>query len=171
MERAHDVVGSPLGPITLVAHGDALCGLFFEQRRHAPAPDRLGPRRTGALPAVAEQLDAWFAGERVDFDLPLLLRGTPFQRAVWAALRGIPFGRTETYGALARRLGRPNAARAVGSANAHNPVSLIVPCHRLVGADGDLTGYGGGLDRKRALLDFERRRSTQPGPGFPCMFG
>src|SRR5205085_10571542 len=113
--------------------------------------------------AAIAQLRAYFRGESTAFDVPLELRGTPFQRRVWASLCTIPYGETVTYGALAQRLGTPSAARAVGLANGRNPVGIIVPCHRVVGSDGSLTGYGGGLDRKRRLLEFER---TAEGP-FP----
>lgn len=147
-----------MGPLTLVAVDGELAGLYMTEQRHRPAEAAFGPREPGALPAVVEQLGEYFAGERTAFDLPLKLDGTPFQRAVWAALREIPYGETTTYGELARRLGRPAASRAVGMANGRNPVGVIVPCHRVVGAAGDLTGYGGGLDRKRRLLDLERAR-------------
>ena len=118
------------------------------------------------MPAVAEQLDAYFAGERRDFDLPLDLRGTPLQVAVWRALLEIPYGETASYGEQAARIDPDlfdadvepwQRARVVGAANGRNPISIVVPCHRVIGADGSLTGYGGGLDRKRALLDLERR--------------
>ena len=105
---------------------------------------------------MIEQLTAYFAGELDTFDLPLAPRGTPFQRTVWAALQEIPYGETTSYGELAEQIGRPNAARAVGLANGKNPIGIIVPCHRVVGSGGDLTGYGGGLARKQYLLDFER---------------
>jgi methylated-DNA-[protein]-cysteine S-methyltransferase len=105
---------------------------------------------------VIRQLDEYFAGARTEFDVPMTLVGTPFQRTVWAALREIPYGETVSYGQLAERIGRRTAVRAVGLANGRNPIGVIVPCHRVVGATGDLTGYGGGLERKRHLLDFER---------------
>jgi methylated-DNA-[protein]-cysteine S-methyltransferase len=108
-----------------------------------------------ALTNMVDQLDEYFAGTRTDFDLPLSLHGTDFQRRVWLELTRIPYGETISYGELARRIGRPNAMRAVGLANGRNPVSIIVPCHRVIGADGSLTGYGGGLDRKRLLLGLE----------------
>lgn len=103
-----------------------------------------------------KQLKEYFAGQRKDFDLPLSFGGTPFQRMVWEGLLGIPYGETVSYGQLADRLGRPTASRAVGLANGKNPISIIVPCHRVIGSTGDLTGYGGGVERKRQLLDFER---------------
>jgi methylated-DNA-[protein]-cysteine S-methyltransferase len=109
-----------------------------------------------AFADVVEQLDAYFAGDRTVFDVRLHFDGTEFQQRVWRALLGIPFGETRTYGALAAQIGSPDAARAVGLANGHNPIGIIVPCHRVIGADGSLTGYGGGIDRKRHLLDHER---------------
>jgi methylated-DNA-[protein]-cysteine S-methyltransferase len=109
------------------------------------------------LDAAVRQLREYFAGERRDFDLPLEPAGTPFQLTVWDALRGIPYAETINYGQLAVRVGNPTASRAVGLANGRNPISIVVPCHRVIGANGSLTGYGGGLDRKRTLLDLERR--------------
>lgn len=152
----HTVVESPCGPLTLVARDDALAGLYMTDQRHRPAPEAFGER--GDRPvfdAAAEQLAAYFAGERTGFDLELALAGTPFQQRVWSALRDIPYGETVSYGRLAGVLGAPGASRAVGLANGKNPVGIIVPCHRVIGAGGDLTGYGGGLPRKRWLLSFE----------------
>ncbi|MCF3176070.1 methylated-DNA--[protein]-cysteine S-methyltransferase [Streptomyces sioyaensis] len=151
--------GTPVGPLTLVAAGTALTGLYMTDQRHRPPQESFGdPADPGAPPfaAAIAQLRAYFRGELTTFDLPLTLRGTPFQRRVWAALCTIPYGETRSYGQLAEALGLPTAARAVGLANGRNPVGIIVPCHRVVGADGSLTGYGGGLDRKRRLLAFER---------------
>jgi len=148
------VVDSPIGPLTLVAAGQALAGLYFADQRHAPKPDTLGPRRDRILPWVRRQLDEYFLGTRTTFTVALALVGTPFQLAVWAELSRIPCGTTATYGEVARRVGRPRAARAVGLANGRNPVALVVPCHRVV-ASGSLGGYGGGLDRKRWLLRHE----------------
>ncbi|WP_241778103.1 methylated-DNA--[protein]-cysteine S-methyltransferase [Streptomyces sp. CT34] len=148
-----------MGPLTLVADGDALTGLYMTDQRHRPPQETFGSPADPADPpfaATIAQLRAYFRGELTTFDLPLALHGTPFQRRVWAALRTIPYGETVSYGRLAERLGVPTAARAVGLANGRNPVGIIVPCHRVVGADGSLTGYGGGLDRKRRLLAFER---------------
>ncbi|MBW8487015.1 methylated-DNA--[protein]-cysteine S-methyltransferase [Actinomadura sp. PM05-2] len=126
--------------------------------RHMPEPATFGDRVPGGahLDAAADQLGRYFDGTLSEFDVPLSLHGTPFQRAVWEQLRAIPYGETISYGELARRLGNPSASRAVGLANGRNPVSVIVPCHRVVGSGGDLTGYGGGLANKRYLLDFER---------------
>jgi methylated-DNA-[protein]-cysteine S-methyltransferase len=149
-------VDSPVGVLTLVAAAGVLCGLYLDQRRHPPVLASLGEPDADAFAECAGQLGDYFAGLRAEFDLPIALAGTAFQLRVWAALREIPFGETVTYGELAARIGRPTAARAVGLANGRNPISIIVPCHRVVGASGDLTGYGGGLDRKRYLLAFER---------------
>jgi O-6-methylguanine DNA methyltransferase len=153
----HTVVDSPCGPLTLVARGGELAGLYMTDQRHRPAQDAFGPR--AELPAFAraeEQLAAYFDGDRTAFDLELRLLGTPFQQRVWSALRDIPYGETVSYGELAEVLGQPTASRAVGLANGKNPVGVIVPCHRVLGSDGSLTGYGGGLARKQWLLDFER---------------
>jgi methylated-DNA-[protein]-cysteine S-methyltransferase len=129
----------------------------MDGHRRAPAPETHGSPDARALAAVQEALAAYFAGELTAFDLPLAPVGTVFQRRVWDALLEIPYGATASYGDIARRLGLPlTASRAVGLANGSNPVSIVVPCHRVIGADGSLTGYGGGLDRKRYLLDLER---------------
>ncbi|RSN64809.1 methylated-DNA--[protein]-cysteine S-methyltransferase [Actinomadura sp. WAC 06369] len=160
MRTTHTVLESAVGPLTAVVTDGALSGLYMQDQRHRPAQDTFG------LPAddpdekpfaqVAEQLDAYFAGDLTEFDVPLALNGTPFQRRVWDALRHIPYGETVTYGELALDIGSPTASRAVGLANGKNPISVIVPCHRVVGSNGDLTGYGGGIERKRYLLEFER---------------
>ncbi|WP_244410267.1 methylated-DNA--[protein]-cysteine S-methyltransferase [Streptomyces albofaciens] len=150
---------TPYGPLTLVAEGDALAGLYMTDQRHRPPQESFGlPADLTEPPfaAAAHQLHAYFDGALTDFDLPLAPQGTPFQRRVWDALREIPYGATLSYGQLAERLGKPSAARAVGLANGKNPIGIIIPCHRVIGASGSLTGYGGGLDRKRRLLDFER---------------
>ncbi|QFZ16562.1 methylated-DNA--[protein]-cysteine S-methyltransferase [Saccharothrix syringae] len=152
----HTVVDSPVGPLTLVAHRGALSGLYMTDQRHRPAQETFGPEDAAPFGEVEAQLAQYFAGERTSFDLEVDLIGTPFQRMVWQALCDIPYGETVSYGELAARLGRPTAARAVGLANGKNPISIVVPCHRVVGSTGDLTGYGGGLARKRHLLDFER---------------
>lgn len=150
-------IDTPLGGVLLAASADGLAGLWFDQQRHHPdttgwMPDTGHP----LLQEAAGQVQDYLAGRRTGFDLPLdLSRGTPFQRAVWQALLAIPRGGTHSYGALGLSLGRPAAMRAVGAAVGRNPVSVIVPCHRVVGADGSLTGYAGGLDRKRALLALE----------------
>jgi methylated-DNA-[protein]-cysteine S-methyltransferase len=151
---------TPVGPLTLVAEGEALVGVWMEDQRHHPGVIAYGePARADdpVLAGAAAQLEAYFAGERTEFDLPLAAHGTAFQRRVWAELERIPYGETVTYGELARRLGNPTGSRAVGLANGRNPIGIVVPCHRVVGSGGDLTGYGGGLPRKRLLLDLEAR--------------
>jgi methylated-DNA-[protein]-cysteine S-methyltransferase len=151
----HTVIASPLGGLTVVAEDGGLSGLYFEGHRRGPKPEELGTYRESGFEDVRRQLEEYFAGERTRFELPLAPRGNDFQQRVWRLLREIPFGETRSYGDLARELGDVSLAQAVGSANGRNPLSVIVPCHRVVGADGDLTGYAGGLDRKRFLLDLE----------------
>ena len=158
--RTHVIVASPIGPLTIVAQGGAIAALYMDAQRHAPGPAAFGlPGDAGDQPfaAAARQLDAYFAGQLTEFDLPLALAGTDFQRMVWAGLREVPYGQTVSYGELAHRIGRPAASRAVGLANGKNPVAIVVPCHRVIGSDGSMTGYGGGLDRKRFLLALEQR--------------
>jgi methylated-DNA-[protein]-cysteine S-methyltransferase len=160
------VIDSPVGPLLLVARDGALAGLYMNER----APVRVmaaidndgGPGDADAamFEEAARQLGEYFEGRRQVFDLPLALEGTSFQRVVWKALLGIGYGETVSYGQLADQIGRPSAARAVGLANGRNPVSIIVPCHRVVGSDGSLTGYGGGIDNKRRLLDLEQGQRT-----------
>lgn len=153
--HAHTVMDSPVGPLTLVAKEGVLCGLYMDYQRHQPDRTTFGPRDDTVATEVQAQLTAYFEGDLKEFNLPLALAGTVFQQKVWAALLTIPYGETTTYGELAERLGQPTAARAVGLANGKNPISIIVPCHRVIGSTGSLTGYGGGLPRKRYLLDFE----------------
>ena len=151
-------VDSPVGTLTVAGHGDTVTHLRMDDQSHPPPErDHWRPDPT-AFGHVADQLDAYFAGELTEFDVELDLAGTEFQRRVWEALRTIPYGETRSYGELADQVGKPGAARAVGLANGRNPVGIIVPCHRVIGADGTLTGYGGGLDRKQSLLDLERDR-------------
>ncbi|MFJ9712963.1 methylated-DNA--[protein]-cysteine S-methyltransferase [Streptomyces sp. NPDC101234] len=154
--KNHTVTGSPYGPLTLVAEDGTLCGLYMEDQRHRPPEETFGTRDDDLFAETEEQLSAYFAGELKEFTVELRLNGTPFQRSVWEQLRLIPYGETRSYGELAEGLGNPQASRAVGLANGKNPVGIIVPCHRVIGANGSLTGYGGGLPRKRRLLDFER---------------
>jgi methylated-DNA-[protein]-cysteine S-methyltransferase len=155
----YTVVDSPIDALLLVGDGDALTGLFMTPHRGRHGVEAGWVRDDHAFRAVATQLAEYFSGERQSFDLPLRLEGTEFQRRVWSALCDIPYGRTISYGEQALRIGDPGGARAVGAANGQNPISIIVPCHRVVGADGSLTGYGGGLERKRHLLDLEAGRS------------
>jgi methylated-DNA-[protein]-cysteine S-methyltransferase len=154
--KQHTVISSPYGPLTLVAEDGVLCGLYMTDQRHRPAEETFGDRDDSPFGEAEEQLTAYFDGELKEFTLELRLNGTPFQRTVWDQLRRIPYGETRSYGQLAAALGSPAASRAVGLANGKNPVGIIVPCHRVVGAGGSLTGYGGGLPRKQRLLDFER---------------
>jgi methylated-DNA-[protein]-cysteine S-methyltransferase len=156
----HTTTSTPVGLLTVAGGVDGLVGLWFEGHRRGPTRDSLGARSdvgTGAsdFGEVARQLGQYFAGERTAFDLPLAPRGDDFRQRVWAALRTIPHGETRTYGQLAASLGGVGLARAVGAANALNPLSIVVPCHRVVGAGGALTGYAGGLERKRFLLALE----------------
>ncbi|GAA2793291.1 methylated-DNA--[protein]-cysteine S-methyltransferase [Saccharopolyspora taberi] len=164
--RAHTVVESPVGPLTLVATDGVLSGIYMDQQRHRPPQETFGEPDDAPFEACARQLEEYFSGRLRDFDLPLHFAGTPFQRTVWAALCEIPYGQTVSYGELAERIGRPTASRAVGLANGRNPIGIVVPCHRVVGSGGALTGYGGGLERKRQLLDFERR-SAHGDDGLP----
>jgi methylated-DNA-[protein]-cysteine S-methyltransferase len=148
------VTTSPVGPLTLVADDDALVGLHFDlDLAGTPQPDWVQDDRR--FKAAVAQLDEYFAGRRHTFDLPLAPRGTAFRKLVWKALRAIPYGQTATYGEIARAIGQPQASRAIGGANHHNPLAIVIPCHRVIGADGSMTGYGGGLARKRMLLDLE----------------
>jgi methylated-DNA-[protein]-cysteine S-methyltransferase len=161
-DRVHTVVDSPVGTLTLVALDGILAGLYMNLQRHRPMEEAFGASDPTPFTDVIRQLDQYFDAQRIDFDVPVKLVGTPFQRAVWAALREIPYGETMSYGQLAERIGSPGAARAVGLANGRNPIGIIVPCHRVVGATGSLTGYGGGLERKRYLLELERRNPARP---------
>ncbi|CAM5253429.1 methylated-DNA--[protein]-cysteine S-methyltransferase [Streptomyces narbonensis] len=151
----HTVVDSPYEPLTLVAVDGILSRIHMTGQRHRPPEETFGEPDPRPFGEAVRQLDAYFAGELTEFDLPLHLVGTPFQLRVWEELCRIPYGETRTYGELAEALGNPNASRAVGLANGKNPVGIVVPCHRVVGAGGSLTGYGGGLDRKQRLLAFE----------------
>ncbi|MFE1248564.1 methylated-DNA--[protein]-cysteine S-methyltransferase [Streptomyces sp. NPDC058735] len=160
--KQHTVTDSPYGPLTLVADDGVLCGLYMTGQRHRPPEEAFGPRDDTLFAEAEEQLEAYFAGDLTEFTVALRLHGTPFQRAVWDELRRIPYGETRTYGRLADALGTPTASRAVGLANGRNPVGIIVPCHRVIGANGGLTGYGGGLERKQRLLDFERGATLFP---------
>ena len=160
----HTVIDSPLGPLTLVAQDGAITCLYMDLQQHRPDDDELGEpdargREAEPFKTVSDQLDAYFAGELTTFDLPLAPCGSGFQQRVWAALQEIPYGQTESYGELAERIGSPGGARAVGLANGKNPISIVIPCHRVVGSNGSLTGYGGGLGRKKQLLDLELRVS------------
>jgi methylated-DNA-[protein]-cysteine S-methyltransferase len=157
-KRAHIVVPSPIGSLTLVAEHGKLTGLYMDTAGRQPASNALG--RTGdpadqPFASAVRQLEDYFAGRLTAFDLPLEPAGTQFQRRVWAALETIPYGKTWSYGQLARAIGNASASRAVGLANGRNPIAVVIPCHRVISSDGSLTGYGGGLDRKRYLLGLE----------------
>ncbi|ORA67429.1 cysteine methyltransferase [Mycolicibacterium elephantis] len=152
-------VDSPVGPLTLAGKDGRLMHLRMVDQTYEPSRDSWEPDDT-AFPEAVEQLEAYFAGDRRDFDLKLHLVGTAFQRRVWEALLTIPYGETRSYGDIARQIGSPGAFRAVGLANGHNPIGIIVPCHRVIGANGSLTGYGGGLDRKKLLLGLERSHAS-----------
>jgi len=155
-EIACETAPSPFGELLLLSQGDVLTGLYFDNGRDRPVVDPAWRRSAPVLREACAQLRAYFAGRSFRFDLPLALAGTAFQRSVWSALCDIPCGETISYVELARRVGSPKAFRAAGQANGANPVAIVVPCHRVIAADGSLGGYGGGLDRKRWLLDHER---------------
>ncbi|KUI11442.1 cysteine methyltransferase [Mycobacterium sp. GA-1285] len=148
---------SPVGELTLAGRNGRLMHLRMVDQTYEPSREGWEPD-AGAFPDAVEQLEAYFAGELTEFDLELDMVGTTFQKKVWAALLTIPYGATRSYGEIARQIGAPGAFRAVGLANGHNPIGIVVPCHRVIGANGSLTGYGGGLDRKRALLEMEKSR-------------
>ena len=159
-DRRYDVVDTPIGPLTLEAGEHGLSAVRF------PGSEPTGNRDSAALTAARSQLEQYFAGERTAFDLPLRPAGAPFQLRVWEALQRIPYGETASYGEIARELGHPTAARAVGAANGRNPIAILIPCHRVVGTSGALTGYAGGVDAKGWLLALERgERSPAPSPG------
>jgi methylated-DNA-[protein]-cysteine S-methyltransferase len=149
---------SPIGELLLVGDGELLRGVHFQGGLRPVRVDESWRRAEEPFARARDQLGEYFAGERVAFDLPAAGEGTPFQRRVWAALAEIRYGETVSYGELARRIGTPSASRAVGMANGRNPLSIVVPCHRVIGSDGALTGYGGGVERKRFLLELEAAR-------------
>ncbi len=162
---------SPIGPLTLLGDGVALHAILFPVDR-APAQVAQGAREEAPCFASAlRQLDEYFAGRRRQFDLPLAPTGTPFQREVWQALQAIPLGETESYAGLAQRIGRPRAVRAVGAANGRNPLPIVIPCHRVIGADGSLTGFAGGLPTKAWLLRHEAGLVGGQAPGQAGLFG
>ena len=155
-------VESPIGDLLLLGDGRALRGLYMTGGRRPVRIDSAWERCDEAFAAVRVQLGEYFAGERTRFDVPIEMEGTRFQRRVWRELEEIPYGETISYGELARRVEQPSAARAVGLANGRNPISVIVPCHRVIGANGSLTGYGGGMERKRILLGLESGEAQLP---------
>lgn len=155
----YDLIDSPIGPLTAAADDTGLRWLLFPQNRHEPL--REGWRHDPApFAELRRQLAAYFAGELHDFDLPLAPQGTDFQQSVWAALRAIPYGETRSYRDQALAIGNPKGVRAVGLANGRNPLPIVIPCHRVIGANGSMTGFGGGIDTKRFLLDLEARHSS-----------
>lgn len=156
MSSTYTFIASPVGDLLVRGDGESVIGLYLPDHKRGLTPESSWRRDDNAFAPVREQLAEYFAGSRQQFDLPLRLEGTEFQKLVWEQLQQIPFGETITYAELARRVGEPMASRAVGSANGRNPVSIIVPCHRVIGADGKLTGYAGGVEKKRWLLEWER---------------
>jgi methylated-DNA-[protein]-cysteine S-methyltransferase len=156
MMRTHTVIDSPMGALTLAATDGALSGVYMEDHLHMPDPSSFGPRVAEGFEEAAEQLGEYFAGQRRRFTLSTRVAGTDFQRHVWQAVSTIPYGQTWTYARLADAVGRPDRLRAVAATNGRNPLAVVVPCHRVVGSDGSLTGFAGGLARKRFLLDLER---------------
>jgi methylated-DNA-[protein]-cysteine S-methyltransferase len=154
-KKEHTIIDSPLGNVTIVRTGEALTGLYFPSHRYAPDRHTLGPRTDVGFEDVTRQLDEYFAGHRASFHLALDPGGDDVQRAVWDLVKKVPYGATTTYGAIAAEMGGNVTAREVGAAVARNPLCVLIPCHRVIGSDGKLTGYAGGLDRKRALLDLE----------------
>ncbi|EHB44387.1 methylated-DNA/protein-cysteine methyltransferase [Mycolicibacterium rhodesiae JS60] len=153
-------IDSPVGPLTLAGIGSTLMHLRMVDQTHEPDRSDWQPAQGEVFAEAVEQLAAYFAGDLTEFELDLDLGGTEFQRKVWAALRTIPYGETRSYGEIAMQIGSPSASRAVGMANGRNPIGIIVPCHRVIGSTGGLTGYGGGLDRKKQLLALERLRES-----------
>jgi methylated-DNA-[protein]-cysteine S-methyltransferase len=153
--RFYTSIDSPIGELLLLGDGEALHGLYMQNGRKPARIDPRWKRATAPFAGVRAQLREYFAGERIAFDVPLKMHGSDFELKVWRALVEIPYGATASYGEIATRVDQPSAARAVGLANGRNPIAVIVPCHRVIGADGSLTGYGGGLERKQLLLELE----------------
>lgn len=153
-------IASPIGELTLAGADSTLSHLVMAEQSHAPDRSDWEPAAPDAFADVVEQLDAYFAGTLTEFDVDMQSDGTEFQRRVWAALQTIPYGETRSYGQIAEQIGSPAASRAVGLANGRNPISIIVPCHRVIGSSGGLTGYGGGIERKRILLELEMNANS-----------
>ena len=166
MQLRYRIVESPIGPLTLAGDGSTLMHLRMTEQSHEPDRSAWTPAGADAFADVVEQLNAYFAGTLTEFDVELELHGTEFQRKVWAALQTIPYGQTRSYGEIAEQIGSPAASRAVGLANGRNPISIIVPCHRVIGAAGSMTGYGGGIDRKKMLIALEKTQA----PAEPTLF-
>ena len=169
MRTTHTMFESPLGELILVAEDEVLSGVYYPGHWTRPDPATFGERSDRQLEQVEEQLADYFAGERTSFELATCASGDAFQRQVWDLIDQIPYGQTTTYGQIASELGDPRLARKVGNAVGHNPLSVIVPCHRVVGKDGKLTGYAGGLQRKRFLLDLEGALTKSEAPT-PSLF-
>ncbi len=167
MTNTHKAIESPIGELTLTAADGTLSGVYFPGHWHMPGAEAFGARSERGFEAAEEQLGEYFAGERTDFELETTAAGDEFQHRVWELIERIPYGRTTTYGEIAAELGDPTMARRVGGAVGRNPLSLIVPCHRVLGSDGKLTGYAGGLERKQFLLDLE---SAELLAGAPRLF-
>ncbi|MDV3220434.1 methylated-DNA--[protein]-cysteine S-methyltransferase [Intrasporangium sp.] len=167
MRSRHVVVPSPIGDLTVVARDGAITHLLMDAAKYRPTDPEVfgeaGSRHEEPFSAAIAQLEAYFAGELRDFDLPLAPRGDDFQQRVWGLLRTIPYGETRTYGDLAVTLGDRNLAQAVGTANGRNPIAVVIPCHRVIGGDGSLVGYAGGLERKRFLLGLEEPAADAAG--------
>jgi methylated-DNA-[protein]-cysteine S-methyltransferase len=155
-QTLYTTMESPIGELLLVGDGETLSGLYMQDGRKPKQIATDWTESAASFTDVKRQLEEYFAGERTTFEVKLAAEGAPFEREVWHALEEIPYGETVSYGEIARRVGQPTAARAVGTANGRNPIAVIVPCHRVIGADGSLTGYGGGLERKRLLLELEQ---------------
>lgn len=153
--RTHYLMESPLGMLTLVNTDGVLSGLYMPEHKHGPAPETFGERAYSGFEQAVRELREYFDRQRTRFTVPLVVEGTTFQKEVWKRLLDIPFGETRTYAQLAERLGNPKAVRAVGLANGRNPISIVVPCHRVVGSNRELTGYAGGIERKKFLLELE----------------
>ncbi|MDP9868387.1 MULTISPECIES: methylated-DNA--[protein]-cysteine S-methyltransferase [Streptosporangium] len=164
--RTHTTIDSPMGTLTLVATDGVLSGTYMQDHRHMPDPATFGPKVISGFEEATEQLTQYFAGQRKTFTLRTHLTGSHFQRRIWQALTTIPYGHTVTYAELAAEIGSPEAVRAVGAANGANPIAVVVPCHRVIGADGNLTGFSGGLARKQFLLDLERPAPWRQGQLF-----
>jgi methylated-DNA-[protein]-cysteine S-methyltransferase len=166
MTTVFSLLDRPIGELLLTGDGESVTGIWMQSHRSEWRRTKAWRRDDVAFASTREQLSEYFAGERSEFDLPLAPEGTAFQRKVWNALCTIPYGETLSYGGLARRIGQPTAARAVGLANGSNPLPIVVPCHRVIGADGSLTGFGGGIERKRWLLAHEAKHSMVAGDLF-----
>jgi methylated-DNA-[protein]-cysteine S-methyltransferase len=162
MNLFHKFITSPVGKLKLVASDKGLVAILWENDnpRRVPLTSSVEDDQQKILVEVERQLNQYFTGERRSFSLPLDMRGTPFQKDVWEALLSIPFGETRSYGQLAKQIGRSSASRAVGAANGRNPISIIVPCHRVIGSSGKLTGFAGGLETKATLLDMEKKDAS-----------